>query len=64
MNLSALADDAIAVAYTNIARAKWDEEIRQACEVHNRYIAEHGTLSEAMWAMEDEAADGERSTLA
>lgn len=59
LNLSALAEEAITAAYAKAARAKWDDEIRQACDVHSRYIAEHGTLAEAIWAMEEEDMEEE-----
>jgi len=67
LNLSALAEEAIIAAYARAARAKWDDEIRQACAVHNRYIAEHGTLAEAVWAMQEDdeaAADNGGTALA
>jgi post-segregation antitoxin (ccd killing protein) len=45
-NLSALAQR---------ARQKWAEDIAQACRAHDRYLAEYGSLSDAVDAETDGA---------
>jgi antitoxin CcdA len=48
LNLSALAEEAVAAALARIARARFDAEIAAACRVHERYLAEYGSLGEAL----------------
>jgi antitoxin CcdA len=48
LNLSALAEEAVAVALSRRARAKWDAEIAQACRAHEQYLAEYGSLADAV----------------
>lgn len=57
LNLSALAEDAIAAEMARRHRAKWDAEVRQACLAHDEYLKEHGSLSEILRSNAE--ADGE-----
>jgi antitoxin CcdA len=54
-NLSALAEEAVAAALAQRARQKWAEDIAQACRAHDRYLAEYGSLSDAVDAETDGA---------
>ena len=55
LNLSALAEDAVASALARRAREKWEAEIAEACRAHDRYLEEYGSL----WSLlhEDSGAD-------
>ena len=53
LNLSALTEQAVTAALARIAREKFDAEIAQACRAHDEYLAEYGSLTDAVWAMED-----------
>jgi antitoxin CcdA len=53
LNLSALAEEAVAAALARIARARFDAEIAQACRVHEQYLAEFGSLGDAVRANAD-----------
>jgi antitoxin CcdA len=48
LNLSALAEEAVTAALARIARAKFDAEVAKACLVHDQYLAEYGSLGEAV----------------
>ena len=48
LNLSALAEEAVAAALDRITRAKLVADISQACRVHEVYLAEYGSLGEAV----------------
>jgi antitoxin CcdA len=50
LNLSALAEEAVTAALAGIAKARFDAEIAQACRVHDQYLAEYGSLGEAVRA--------------
>ena len=50
LNLSALAEEAVTAALASIAKARFDAEIAQACRVHDQYLAEYGSLGEAVRA--------------
>ena len=50
LNLSALAEEAVTAALTRIAKARFDAEVAQACRVHDQYLAEYGSLGEAVRA--------------
>jgi post-segregation antitoxin (ccd killing protein) len=50
LNLSALAEEALAAALARLARARFEAEIAQACAAHERYLAEYGSLADAVWA--------------
>ncbi len=53
LNLSALAEEAVAAALERIARARLAADIGQACRVHDVYLAEYGSLGEAVRAEPD-----------
>jgi antitoxin CcdA len=53
LNLSALAEEAVAAALTRIAREKFAAEIAQACRVHEQYLEEYGSLGDAVRAAAD-----------
>ncbi len=55
LNLSALAEQAVAAELTRIAREKFEAEIAQACRVHEDYLAEYGSLGAAVRAITDAA---------
>jgi antitoxin CcdA len=55
LNLSALAEEAVAAALTRIAREKFAAEIAQACRVHEQYLEEYGSLGDAVRAAADAA---------
>jgi len=48
LNRSALTDEAPAAAPGLIERAKFEAEIAQARHVHEQYLAEHGSLGDAI----------------
>jgi post-segregation antitoxin (ccd killing protein) len=50
LNLSALAEEAVAAALARVALARFEAEVAQACEAHERYLAEYGSLGDAVWA--------------
>ena len=50
LNLSALAEEAVAAALARIAKARFEAEIAQACRVHEQYLAEYGSLGDAVRA--------------
>ena len=51
LNLSALAEQAVAAELARIAREKLEAEIAQACRVHEDYLAEYGSLGDAVRAI-------------
>jgi antitoxin CcdA len=53
LNLSALAEAAVAAALDRIAYARFEAEVAQACQVHKQYLAEYGSLGEAVRASSD-----------
>jgi antitoxin CcdA len=50
LNLSALAEEAVTAALARVARARFEAEVAQACKAHERYLAEYGSLGDAVWA--------------
>jgi post-segregation antitoxin (ccd killing protein) len=48
LNLSRLAEEAVAAALARIAHEKLEAEIAQACQVHDHYLAEYGSLGDAV----------------
>jgi antitoxin CcdA len=48
LNLSALAEEAVAAALARVAREKFAADIAQACRVHEQYLADYGSLGEAV----------------
>jgi len=55
LNLSALAEEAVAAALARIAKARFDADIAQACLVHEQYLATYGSLGDAVRANADAA---------
>ena len=53
LNLSALAEEAVAVALARRARERLEAEIAQACRVHEDYLAEYGSLGDAVRTIAD-----------
>jgi len=53
LNLSALAEEAVAAALSRVARAKFESAVEQACRVHDQYLAEYGSLGDAVRAAPD-----------
>lgn len=53
LNLSALAEEAVAAALARIAKARFEAEIAQASRVHEQYLAEYGSLGDAIRASAD-----------
>ena len=51
LNLSALAEQAVTAELARIAREKFEAEIAQACRTHDDYLAEYGSLGDAMRAI-------------
>jgi antitoxin CcdA len=50
LNLSALAEGAIATELARRARERWDAEIAEACTAHARYLEEFGSASDLLQA--------------
>jgi post-segregation antitoxin (ccd killing protein) len=48
LNLSALAEEAVAAALARVAREKLAADIAQACLVHEQYLADYGSLWDAV----------------
>jgi len=59
LNLSALAEQALADALARIAKAKFEAEIAQACRVHDQYLTEYGSLGDAVRAIADADANAD-----
>ena len=53
LNLSALAEQAVAAELARIAQEKLEAEIARACRVHEDYLAEYGSLGDAVRAIAD-----------
>jgi antitoxin CcdA len=53
LNLSALAEEAVATALARRAREKLAAEIAQGCRAHEQYLAEYGSLADAIRASVD-----------
>jgi len=53
LNLSALAEQALAAALARIAKARFEAEVAQACRVHDQYLMEYGSLGDAVRADAD-----------
>jgi antitoxin CcdA len=51
LNVSALAEEALAAALSRIAQEKFEAEIAQACRAHEQYLAEYGSLGDAVRAI-------------
>ena len=50
LNLSALAEEAVAAALDRVAREKLAADIARACLVHEQYLADYGGLGDAVRA--------------
>ena len=48
LNLSAIAEEAIAAALGRIRRARFEADVARACLVHEHYLAEFGSLGQAI----------------
>jgi antitoxin CcdA len=59
LNLSALAEQAVAAALARLAKARFDAEVVQACRVHDQYLTEYGSLADAVRANADTDAAGQ-----
>ncbi len=53
LNLSALAEQAVTAELLRRAHARMVAEIAQACDLHERYLAEYGSLSDAVRSASD-----------
>ena len=58
LNLSSIAEDAVATALARRARERWDAEIVEACAAHDRYLERFGSLGELL-RVQDEADGAE-----
>lgn len=54
LNLSALAEEAVAAALIQREREKLAVDIAQACRVHKQYLVEYGSLRDAVRAASGE----------
>jgi antitoxin CcdA len=48
LNVSALAEEAVAAALGRVIQKKFEAEIAQACRAHEQYLAEYGSLGDAI----------------
>ena len=48
LSLSAIAEEAVAAALARRSREKFDVEITEACRAHDAYLADYGSLGEAV----------------
>jgi antitoxin CcdA len=55
LNLSALAEEAVATALARRTRERLEADIARGCEVHDRYLAEYGSFAEAVRQNSDAA---------
>lgn len=55
LNLSALAEEAVATALARRTREKLEAGIARGCEVHDQYLAEYGSLADAVRMSSDAA---------
>jgi post-segregation antitoxin (ccd killing protein) len=55
LNVSALAEEVMAPALGRIAQAKFGASIARACSAHEQYLAEYGSLGDAIRAGADAA---------
>jgi antitoxin CcdA len=58
LNLSSIAEDAVAVALARLARERWDAAIVEACAAHDRYLEQYGSLGEVLRAQEQDDGAG------
>ncbi len=50
LNLSALAEKAVAAELVRRAREQWDAEIAEACAAHERYLQDYGSAADLLRA--------------
>jgi len=55
LNLSSIAEAAIARALAEDVTRRFDQQIARSVAEYHEYLAEHGSLTEAVWAMEERA---------
>ena len=55
LNLSALAEGAVAAALAKAARVRLEAEVAQACRAHDEYLAIYGSLGDAVRASAGDA---------
>jgi post-segregation antitoxin (ccd killing protein) len=48
LNLSEVAETAIAAAFVTVERARIQAEIEQELEIYNEFVAEHGSFADMM----------------
>ena len=53
LNLSGVAETAIAAEVTRLARERFAEEIRQGVEQHHRWLEEYGSLADEVRTAQD-----------
>ena len=53
LNLSGVAETAIAAEVARLARGRFAEDIRQGVEQHHRWLDEHGSFAEEVRASQD-----------
>jgi antitoxin CcdA len=58
LNLSAIAEAAIAAELARRARERWDAEVAEACAAHGRYLDEYGSLTDLVLAQQEADAAG------
>ena len=56
LNISALAEQAVAAALLRKAREKLEAEVAQACRVHEQSLEEYGSLGDAVTRHDNGAA--------
>jgi antitoxin CcdA len=53
LNLSSIAEAAISRALAEEVRKRFDKEIARSVAEYHEYLAEYGSLADAVWAMEE-----------
>jgi antitoxin CcdA len=53
LNLSSIAEAAIGRALAEEARRRFDQDIARSVAEYHEYLAEYGSLTEAVWAMDE-----------
>lgn len=56
LNLSSIAEEAVAAALARRLRERWDADIAAACVAHDRYLQRYGSLGDIL--REQDMADG------
>ncbi len=55
LNISSISEQALAAALARLDRERFDAEVAQAARVHERYLAEYGSLGDWIRANPDDA---------